>query len=131
MNLEDLLRDNMIEKVPASRREVEDVFRLAERDLAAARSNLEDGVADWAFNIGYNAMLQAGRALFDYASRRREEGEHDFTVVVKGYSRDVLFPEVQNGKNSLAKRMYEMIKNYAETDPRYQSRLVGFFDAVR
>jgi len=69
------------------------------------------------------------KGLFEYARERREEGQHDFTLIVKEYSRSVLLPEVhRTGKNTLAKRFYEMIKEYAETDPRYQARLVGFFE---
>ena len=63
MSLEKLLRDRMISKVVSSPRQVSEVFRVAERDLSAARNNLREGDFDWALAIAYNSMLQAGRAL--------------------------------------------------------------------
>ncbi len=63
MNLGELLNNNMIAKVASSRQQVEDIMKVVERDLQAANDNLKNGYADWALNIGYNAMLQAGRAL--------------------------------------------------------------------
>jgi len=62
-NLGDLLRNKMVAKVASSREQVETVIKVAERDLKAAKDNLANGYADWALNIGYNAMLQAARAL--------------------------------------------------------------------
>lgn len=66
------------------------------------------------------------KTLFDYARSSRESGQNDFTYIMKEYSKSALLPEIQAGKNTLAKRLYEMIKDYAETDPRYQAKLVSF-----
>lgn len=63
MNLGELLNNKMIAKVASGRQQVEDIMKVVERDLQAANDNLKNGYADWALNIGYNAMLQAGRAL--------------------------------------------------------------------
>ena len=43
-----------------ARRQVEDCLRIARRDLATAKSVIETS-PEWAFNIAYNAMHQAGR----------------------------------------------------------------------
>jgi len=62
-NLGELLRNRMIEAVTSSRKDVEDTFKVAERDIGVSKDMLAKGHNDWALNIAYNAMLQAGRAL--------------------------------------------------------------------
>jgi uncharacterized protein (UPF0332 family) len=61
---------------------VDEVFRVAERDLNAARNSLREGDFDWALAIAYNSMLQAGRALM---LRRgyRPVGEFKHVAVVE------------------------------------------------
>jgi hypothetical protein len=62
MPYEELIRQGRIRPHSASRREIENLFALAARDLRASRANL--GIApDWAYSMAYNAVLQAGRAL--------------------------------------------------------------------
>ena len=55
---------------------VRDAMNLAERDLAVAKEVLTIN-DDWASNISYNAMLQAGRALmFSKGYRPRGSEPH-------------------------------------------------------
>lgn len=82
MNLGDLLRNKMVAKVASSREQVETVFKVAERDLKAAKDNLANGYADWALNIGYNAMLQAARSLM-LARGYRPVGEAKHVAVIE------------------------------------------------
>ncbi len=82
MNLGDLLSNRMIAKVASSKQQVEDIVKVAERDLQAAKDNLANGYADWALNIGYNAMLQAGRALI-LSRGYRPVGEAKHVAVIE------------------------------------------------
>jgi uncharacterized protein (UPF0332 family) len=59
---------------------VEDSLHIARRDLDTAATVIETS-PEWAFNIAYNAMHQAGRA-FMFRSGYRTVGEgHHLTVV--------------------------------------------------
>ncbi len=82
MNLDELLSNKMIAKVASSRKQVEDIMKVAERDLKAAKDNLANGYADWALNIGYNAMLQAGRVLM-LSRGYRPVGEAKHVAVIE------------------------------------------------
>ncbi len=91
-NLGELLSNKMIAKVASSRKQVEDIIKVAERDLQVAKDNLANGYADWALNIGYNAMLQAGRALMlSRGYRPVGEGKHVAVIefVKSEYSKQV------------------------------------------
>lgn len=71
----------MIAQVASSRSEIEAIMKVAERDLQAAKDNLHK-YPDWALNIGYNAMLQAGRALM-LSRGYRPTGEAKHLAVVE------------------------------------------------
>jgi uncharacterized protein (UPF0332 family) len=59
---------------------VDDCLRIAERDLETAHTVFENS-PEWAFNIAYNAMHQAGRAfLFREGFRTLGEGHHATVV---------------------------------------------------
>jgi len=67
--IEDLGKQGLIRKLPLNRKKVDDAIALAHRDINTARTLLPID-CDWAFNIAYNAVLQAGRALmFAYGYR--------------------------------------------------------------
>ncbi len=60
--VERLETEGKIEGIPIDRRTVREAIDIAERDLRAAGMNL--AISDeWAYNIAYNAVLSAGRAL--------------------------------------------------------------------
>ncbi len=61
MRYDDLLRSRRIHRESISEREVRQAMELAERDLRTARKMMADEL-DWAFAVGYNAVLQASRA---------------------------------------------------------------------
>ena len=63
-----------------ARRQAEDCLRIARRDLATAESVIETS-PEWAFNIAYNAMHQAGRAFMFHAGYRAVGVGHHATVV--------------------------------------------------
>lgn len=72
----ELLDDERVKRGRFSRKQVDDCLAIARRDLATAEDVLEKS-PEWAFNIAYNAMHQAGRALmFDRGYRSVGEGHH-------------------------------------------------------
>lgn len=82
----------MIEAVTSTRKDVKDTFKVAERDIGVSKDLLAGGHDDWALNIAYNAMLQAGRALMlSRGFRPMGEAKHLAVVeFVKGeYSNQV------------------------------------------
>jgi len=78
----ELESDGLIVRFEATNQELENCILLAERDLSVADSTAD---ADWAFNIAYNAMLQAGRAwMFSQGFRPRGETGHVAVVQFAG-----------------------------------------------
>jgi uncharacterized protein (UPF0332 family) len=81
MDYETLLSKNLIRPFKASKKQIEKQMELAGRDLVAAKSML--GVNnDWAYNIAYNAILQAVRALmYREGFRPAGEGQHKTAIL--------------------------------------------------
>ena len=81
MAYERLLQQGRIRPYRAKPQEVERLLQVASRDLSTAAKILPDD-ADWAFNIVYNAVLQAARALVLHEGfRPRGAGQH-WTIVL-------------------------------------------------
>ena len=75
-NYSRLLEDRRIEREPRVRGQVAQQLSSARRDLKTARRLLADE-DEWAYNIAYNAMLLAGRAvMFSEGYRPTSAGGH-------------------------------------------------------
>ena len=80
MSYDELLRSRRIRRENVSQAEVQAAMDLAERDLRVARQ-MADQELDWAFVIGYNAVLQASRAyLFSQGFRPASADSHKNTL---------------------------------------------------
>ena len=75
-----LLEEGRLKAGRFARRQVEDCLRIAQRDVVTAQSVIETS-AEWAFNIAYNAMHQAGRAFMFHTGYRALGEGHHVTVV--------------------------------------------------
>lgn len=80
MSLKNLESQGRIKKIPADPKTVRQLMEIADRDLATARRNFQDGDDEWAYNIAYNAMLQAGTSLMNTQGYRPEGREHHYAV---------------------------------------------------
>ncbi len=65
------------------------------------------------------------KGLLQYASRKRDNAIYDVTEILRCYYDDVLKIEgLVDGRNgNLAKKVSSLVKEFLETDPRYQSRM--------
>jgi uncharacterized protein (UPF0332 family) len=79
--IDDLQRQGLIKMVPVDKKKIQDARDLALRDIATARTILENN-QDWAYTIAYNAVLQAGRALM-FSHGYRPDGANQHVSVVK------------------------------------------------
>lgn len=75
-----LLQERRIRPYQARSQEVAKLLQVASRDLATAEAIMGDNL-DWTFNIIYNAILQAGRALMLHKGFRPRGPEQHRTVV--------------------------------------------------
>jgi len=82
--------EGKIERIPIDQSTVREAIGIAERDLHAAEMNLEFS-NEWAYNISYNAVLSAGRALMFSKGYRPKGGEGH--VSVKEFLRYYLTPD--------------------------------------
>ncbi len=80
MPYESLAQLGRIKPYKARPEEIQRLFQIAARDLAAAERNLPED-HDWAYTIAYNAVLQAARALMLAKGFRPRGGEQHATVV--------------------------------------------------
>jgi uncharacterized protein (UPF0332 family) len=72
------------------------LLQVAARDLATADKLLAENV-DWAFNIEYKAILQAGRALVLHEGYRPRGGEQHRTIVL--FCQEALGPKYRRQVN--------------------------------
>lgn len=85
MTYESLLQEKKIKAYRAKPVEIQQLLRLARRDLAAAARNLPED-PEWAYSMAYNAVLQSGRAwMFHQGYRPRGAESH---AVVVEFMRD-------------------------------------------
>lgn len=80
MAYESLLKKGLIKSFNAAPSQISDRIGLARRDIETAR-NVSN--SDWAYNIAYNAMLQAARALMFAEGYRLGGGEGQHKTVVQ------------------------------------------------
>jgi uncharacterized protein (UPF0332 family) len=79
-NYSELVKANRIKAGRFSQKQVLDCLNLAERDIATAKKIIAEN-ADWGYNIAYNAMLQAARAvMFSKGYRVTGERQHATTI---------------------------------------------------
>jgi len=74
MNYEKLLGKGLIKPFKPEPSQIKSRFDLAARDLKTAKQMLGQS-RDWAYNIAYNALLQASRALMFAEGYRPTSGE--------------------------------------------------------
>jgi hypothetical protein len=79
MSLQDWLKFGWLKAHKTSRREIADLFAVADRDLKACRT--PDLVSDWRFNIAYNAALQLASAALAAAGYEAERANHHHRVI--------------------------------------------------
>jgi len=66
----------------------------------------------------------------DYARIKRDEGVYDFTEVLAGFYKQLLdssYTDEATSKNTFTKRFIKLVKEYVETDPRYQGRMDSYY----
>ncbi len=80
MDLAEMKRKGILKPIPVDSEQIQKLMELSKRDLLSAEKRLADDF-DWSFNISYNAMLQAARALmFSYGCRTDDESRHRIAV---------------------------------------------------
>jgi len=124
LNLSDLLRNGMVEKFQSSSKQIEDTMGIAIRDVSAAKKNLQVGEWDWAHNIAFNAMLQAGRGLMFWKGYRARGQEHHLAVTQfvaavfpSEYSQELL-SAFERGRKRRSALIYDEIGTISETQAR-------------
>lgn len=75
-----LIKGGRIKPYNARPSEIEQLLKVANRDLKASARNLDDD-PDWAYSMAYNAILQASRALMFSNGYRPRGSEQHATVV--------------------------------------------------
>ena len=80
MHPEEMVRRGLAKRFEASRDEIEELLRLAERDLLLA-GDIRNQSLDWAEIVAYNSMLQSGRALMLHRGHRPSGESHHLAVI--------------------------------------------------
>ena len=79
MSLHDWLENGWLLEHRTSAREISDLLKAVERDLADARTPALS--ADWKLNIAYNAALQAATAALAAAGYRASREQHHYRII--------------------------------------------------
>jgi hypothetical protein len=66
----------------------------------------------------------------NYAKVKRDEGVYDFTEILAGFYKDELskYDSGNSQRSNLVMRFMNFIKEYVDTDPRYQSRMDSYYE---
>ena len=131
MSVDDLLRAGRIRRERVSRAEIEQVLKLADRDLRLARKILRDDT-DWGFAVAYNAVLQAGRAFMfarGYRPATAEGHKNTFAFLLAAMDPEyeeliTYFDRMRNKRNQA---IYSMAGRVAETEARNLLKQAGSF----
>lgn len=121
MSLKNLESQGKIKKIPTDPNTVIQIMEIADRDLATAKRNFLNGDDEWAYNIAYNAMLQAGTSLMHSQGYRPDGREHHYSVeLFLGYfleRKDVdIFSKMRKQRH---KSVYERVGTISHTDADY------------
>jgi hypothetical protein len=79
VSLQDWLKFGRVRTHRTSRQEIADLLAVADRDLEACQTT--GLVADWRFNIAYNAALQLAAAALAASGYQAERSNHRFRVI--------------------------------------------------
>jgi len=116
MSLEELLRDNTIRRITPDTALATRTLKRTSRDIATAKTLIQNGDFDWALAIAYNAMLSAGRALM-FNQGYRPSSTEGHVAVIK-YLQVVLGSETDNRLvtilNGMRKKRHRIV--YEEMD---------------
>jgi uncharacterized protein (UPF0332 family) len=81
MNLSELLKKDIIEKIEKNENTANELIAFSKKDLKVAQDNLNAKNYEWALAIAYNAMLYGGRALMSLKGYRTKTDSHHLGVV--------------------------------------------------
>ena len=79
VSLQDWLKFGWVRTHRTSQQEIADLLAVADRDLEACQTT--GLVADWRFNIAYNAALQLAAAALAASGYQAERSNHHFRVI--------------------------------------------------
>jgi uncharacterized protein (UPF0332 family) len=79
VTLSDWEKNGWVARHKTSSREIQDLFRIADRDLADCKTRSIS--ADWRLNIAYNAGLQMAKAALAACGYRASREAHHYRVV--------------------------------------------------
>lgn len=79
VSLPDWLKFGWVREHKPNRQEIAALFAVADRDIQACRT--PELVADWQFNIAYNAALQLTTAALAAAGYQAERANHHYRVI--------------------------------------------------
>ena len=79
MSLKDWLANGWLVEHKTNKREISDLFHLADRDLLDC--NLSNLSPDWRLNIAYNAALQSATAALAAAGYRAVRESHHYRII--------------------------------------------------
>ena len=121
MDLKILENQGKIKKIPVDPKSVSELMEIADRDLESARRNFQNDDNEWAYNIAYNAMLQAGTSLMHTQGYRPDGREHHYSVeLFLRYfleRKDVdIFSRMRKQRH---KSVYERVGTISHTDAEY------------
>ncbi|MDP1854324.1 MAG: HEPN domain-containing protein [Candidatus Omnitrophota bacterium] len=133
MKFDELKRQKLIDEYKATPEEIKVTIEAAKSDIKTAQSLLNSDVC-WAFNIAYNAILQAGIALM-HAKGFRPIGEAKHVSVIL-FLRKFLGKEYADGLNRFNqmrskrhKAVYGILRNITEYEAKdsvkFASEFVG------
>ncbi len=113
MSYKELITKRLLKKEDISFNQINKVLKKSYQNLKSAKILLKNKCEDEAFELAYEAMMVAGRALaFSYGLRPRAAGSHkiviDFTEKVLGKDYQVLVKKFDKMRKKRHNLIYEV-----------------------
>ena len=131
MNYSKLIKNNQIKKGKFTRKQVKDCLNIAIRDIDTAKKVIKIN-NDWGYNIAYNAMLQAARALMFFKGYRAiGEGQHktaiQFAEITLGKEFSLILDFLDRMRRRRNKTIYDVAGLISKKEARESIKLAEIF----
>ena len=131
MKFDDLKNKNLIEEYRIEKGEIEHILEAARSDIKTAQHLLNTDVC-WAFNIAYNAVLQAGIALMNKKGFRPiGEAKHISVILflrkALGEKYEAELDRFDQMRRKRHKAVYGLLRNITEYEARETVKFAEIF----
>lgn len=121
MEFEDLEEKGLLVKANANFKQIHNFLARSKKDLSTAHKNMKID-DEWAYAIGYNAMLRAARALLmALGYRPKGKDQHKTLVLIAEKTLGNTYRELTRDFDRMRRKRHEFIYEPNQPIPKHES----------